>query len=138
MEQKTYSTEEPLFVSGTERPISHHKNLIRLNLGCGLQTADGWLNVDGSYNARLAKYPFIRRALAWLNLLPSDRLSTPWSSSIFIHDIRKALPFPDSSVAAIYASHVLEHLYHEEAHRLVPESLPLLSTSSALPQLFSN
>jgi len=132
MEQKTYFTEEPLLVAGAERPISDHKNLIRLNLGCGLQTPDGWLNVDGSYNARLAKYPFIRRALAWFNLLPADRLSTPWSSSIFIHDIRKALPFPDSSVAAIYASHVFEHLYREEAQRLVRESWRVLAAGGVL------
>jgi len=102
-------------------------------LGCGLQTPDGLAQRRRvPTTARLAKYPFIRRALAWFQSVAADRLSTPWSSSIFIHDIRKALPFPDSSVAAIYASHVLEHLYHEEAQRLVRESWRVLAAGGVL------
>jgi predicted SAM-dependent methyltransferase len=42
---------------------------IRLNLGCGLLTSPGWVNVDGSWNARLAKHPALRRALSGGGLL---------------------------------------------------------------------
>ena len=84
---------------------------IRINLGCGLMTPEGRVNVDGSWNARLAKHPLIRRALAKVGLLSADHLSVPWKSNVFIHDIRKPFPFPDESATAVYASHVLEHLY---------------------------
>jgi predicted SAM-dependent methyltransferase len=130
--KQNYATEKAPLVPGAKRPVLEQKRLARLNLGCGLQTPRGWLNVDGSYNARLAKHPLIRRALALLHLLPADTLNVPWSSSIFIHDIRKPLPFSDGSVAAIYASHVLEHLYHEEAQRLVKESLRVLAKGGIL------
>jgi len=112
--------------------MPQREDLARVNLGCGLQTPSGWINVDGSWNARLAKHLWIRRALLWLNLLPADTLNIPWSSSIFIHDIRKPLPFSEGSVAAIYASHVLEHLYREEAQRLVKESFRALAKGGVL------
>ncbi len=64
------------------------KDPIRLNLGCGLQAPSGWINVDGSWNARLAKYPLLRRALFWFRLLPADKVEIPWSPSIVTHDVR--------------------------------------------------
>lgn len=105
---------------------------IRLNLGCGLLAPQGWVNVDGSWNARLAQYPFIRRMLSSLRILPPGRMEIPWSSSIFIHDVRKPLPFPDGSAAAIYASHVLEHLYFYEARKLIRESFRVLASGGVL------
>ena len=130
--EQNYLTERLPLLAGAKRPTVGRKDLARINLGCGLRTPSGWVNVDGSYNARLAKHPFLRRALAWLKLLPADTLNIPWSSSIFIHDIRKPLPFSDGSVAAIYASHVLEHLYREEAQRVVKESLRVLAKGGVL------
>jgi predicted SAM-dependent methyltransferase len=130
--KQSYSTEAPPLVPGARRTVLKRTDLARVNLGCGLQTPSGWVNVDGSYSARLAKHPFIRRALVWLNFLPPDTLNIPWNSSIFIHDIRKPLPFSDGSVAAIYASHVLEHLYREEAQRLVKEAFRVLAKGGVL------
>ena len=105
---------------------------LRLNLGCGLQTPEGWTNVDGSWNARLAKRPYLRRLLTSLHFIARDKLEIPWSSKIFIHDIRKPLPFPDGSASAIYASHVLEHLYFEEARRLISEAFRVLCPGGIL------
>jgi ubiquinone/menaquinone biosynthesis C-methylase UbiE len=108
------------------------KELLRLNLGCGLQTPDGWVNVDGSWNARLAKRPFLRRLLTSMHFIAKDKSDIPWSSKIFIHDIRKPLPFPDGSASAIYASHVFEHLYFEEGKRLIREAYRVLGSSGIL------
>jgi len=112
--------------------MSKHNGLARVNLGCGLQTPSGWINVDGSWNARLAKHPLLRRTLTALKFLPAEKLSIPWSSSILVHDIRRSLPFANNSVGAIYASHVLEHLYREEGQRLVQESFRVLAEGGAL------
>jgi hypothetical protein len=106
--------------------------LIRLNLGCGLQTPPGWVNVDGSWNARLAKFPTIRKIFAAVNLLRPDKAAVPWSPNIFIHDIRKPLPFADGSTSAVFASHVLEHLYRNEAQQLIRESHRVLCTGGIL------
>jgi SAM-dependent methyltransferase len=100
---------------------------LRLNLGCGLVTHPRWINVDGSWNARLAKYPVFRRALSRVGILPIEKAEVPWSSDIFVHDIRKPLPFADCSADAVYASHVLEHLYREQGQQLIRESFRVLS-----------
>ena len=107
-------------------------NPVRLNLGCGLQAPLGWINVDGSWNARLAKYPRLRRMLSSFRLLPADKLEIPWSPSILIRDVRKPLPFSDGSVSAVYSSHVLEHLYREEGQRLIAESFRVLAPGGIL------
>jgi predicted SAM-dependent methyltransferase len=112
--------------------MSNAKDFLRLNLGCGLQTPEGWINVDGSWNARLTKHPSVRRLLSYLHFMPKDKSEIPWSSKIFIHDIRKPLPFPDGSATAIYASHVLEHLYLEEARRLIREAFRVLRAGGIL------
>ena len=101
---------------------------LRINLGCGLQTHQTWINVDGSWNARLAKYPFLRKALSSLSILPIGKAGVPWSRDILIHDIRKPLPFPDCSADAVYASHVLEHLYRKQGRELIGESFRVLAS----------
>jgi SAM-dependent methyltransferase len=106
-----------------ERTTGH----LRLNLGCGLRTHPHWINVDGSWNARLAKHPILRKTLSLLHLMSADKAEIPWSRDIFVHDVRKPLPFPDGSADAVYASHVLEHLYREEGQQLVRESFRVLA-----------
>jgi SAM-dependent methyltransferase len=120
----------PPTVSGGGMPSSN--GLIRLNLGCGLQAPPGWVNVDGSWNARLAKRPAFRKMLASAGLLPRDKAQIPWSPDIYIHDVRKPLPFEDNSACAVFASHVLEHLYRNEGEQLVRESLRVLCPGGIL------
>lgn len=104
----------------------------KLHLGCGLNTPEGWLNVDGSWNARLARYGWLRQLLGALRLVPEEVLNTPWSGKIYFHDLRKPLPFSDSSFTEVYASHLLEHLYLEEAKRLLLECYRVLSPDGVL------
>lgn len=106
--------------------------LLRVNLGCGLITPSGWVNVDGSFNARLAKHPILRRALHALHVTSADKIKVAWNSEILIHDLRKPLPFRDESAAAVYSSHLLEHLYHEEAQQLIRESYRVLAREGIL------
>ena len=99
---------------------------IRLNLGCGLQAPPGWVNVDGSWNARLAKIPALRKLFAAVGLVARDKADIPWSANIYIHDVRKPLPFADHSASVVFASHVLEHLYRNEAQQLLSEAFRVL------------
>jgi predicted SAM-dependent methyltransferase len=112
--------------------VREGNGLIRLNLGCGLITPPGWINVDGSFNARLAKHPVLRRTLHALRVTSADKISVAWNPDILIHNLRKPLPFRDESTAAIYSSHLLEHLYLEEARRLIRETYRVLAQRGIL------
>jgi len=109
------------------RRMKPNNTRLRLNLGCGLRTHPDWVNVDGSWNARLARHPLFRKVLCYLHLLTAEKASVQWSRDVFIHDIRKPLPFPDCSADVVYASHVLEHLYREQAEKLALESFRVLA-----------
>jgi teichuronic acid biosynthesis glycosyltransferase TuaC len=93
----------------------------RLHLGCANLTPAGWVNLDGSWNAWLAKHSILRWMFRMFRLVPQDRLGIRWNQQIIIHDVRKELPFTDNHFIAIYASHLLEHLYLGEARSLLRE-----------------
>ena len=104
----------------------------RLHLGCGLNVVEGWLNVDGSWNARLAKYPRLRRALATAHVIPPESAKVEWRGDLRILDVRDPLPFATGSYEAIYASHLLEHLYLDDALRLLHECFRVLRPGGVL------
>ena len=104
----------------------------KLHLGCGLNTPGGRINLDGSWNAWVVKHPIVLRVLETLHLLPASLFDVPWSHNVLIHDVRKPLPFQGSSLSAIYASHLLEHLYLEEAKRLLKECFRVLQPGGVL------
>src|SRR5687767_10047258 len=82
----------------------------RLNLGCGLNSIDGWENLDRSPGLILDRAYPLKRLLHRAGLLTSEHM-TRWPRNIRIHDVVKGLPYADASVSAIYSSHMLEHLY---------------------------
>src|SRR5437870_3607063 len=97
-----------------------------INLGCGLVVAPGWINIDNSPNARLAKYPRFQW-LAWkLGVLSDEHFAIQWPKSLLVRDLRKPLPFADCSIDYVYSSHVLEHLSLSHAQRLVSEIVRVL------------
>ena len=104
----------------------------KLHLGCGLNAVDGWLNVDGSWNARLAKFPRLRRALAAARVISPEAATVPWRADLRILDVRDPLPFATGSFEAIYASHLLEHLFLADALRLLRECLRVLRPGGTL------
>jgi SAM-dependent methyltransferase len=55
-----------------------------------------------------------------------------WPEGIVFHDVRKSLPFPNGSASAIYSSHMLEHLYFDEAKLVLADFRRLLSGEGVL------
>jgi len=104
----------------------------KLHLGCGMNIVDGWINLDGSWNARLAKHPNLKRLLKFFRIFPASLANIPWNTEILIHDLRKPLPFHDNYFSAIYASHLLEHLYLEQAKHLLKECFRVLKPCGVL------
>jgi predicted SAM-dependent methyltransferase len=95
--------------------------LDHLHLGCGLATPDGWLNVDGSPQVLLARRPMLKRLLVGLRLVSPAQAAVPWNPAVMRADLARRLPFGDAGFAAVYSSHVLEHLHHEQALALLKE-----------------
>jgi predicted SAM-dependent methyltransferase len=75
------------------------KGGLRLHLGCGPHYIPGMINIDGN---------LFRKKDLWL-------------------DLRNPLPFPDQSASLIYCSHMLEHLFPDDAIRLLKEMRRLLA-----------
>ena len=69
------------------------KKKLKLNLGCGTDHRDGWINID-----------------AVAEVKPD-----------LIHDLHKPLPFPDRSVQHVLAQDILEHFTKEDVQTLIAE-----------------
>lgn len=95
---------------------------LKLHLGCGTRTPEGWLNVDAALGARLAK---LRPLRPLLRATGAFRLA--WSDAITIHDLRRPFPWPDASAEAIYSSHTLEHLSKFDGARFLDECARVLA-----------
>ena len=103
------------------------KTAIRLNLGCGAQVVEGWVNVDYSIGARFAKIPLFGLANRKLKLFNID-----WDKRIRLHDLRKPLPWNDGAVDCIYTSHTLEHFSRDEGRRFLQECHRVLRAGGVL------
>src|SRR5712692_2960803 len=103
------------------------ETVIRVNLGSALTVAPGWVNVDGSVNALFAgaPAPFLRYLYRWSgshDLYSCEEYCRTLRTNRYVHhDFRYALPFDDESVDYLYSSHLLEHLFREDALRLLKE-----------------
>ena len=89
---------------------------VKLNLGCGPRTPDGWTNVDYAWGARLARLPFFRALNRRIRLFDLD-----WSERIQLHDLTRAFPWPDARADVIYSSHTLEHFSREDGRAFLTE-----------------
>jgi predicted SAM-dependent methyltransferase len=104
-----------------------------LHLGCGPYVRKTkWLDVDGSWNARLNSFPrFVRRGVRgiyrWTGRAPHE-----FPEHVQYLNLNKQLPFPANSVAAIYASHVWEHLYLDVARRLTADCFRVLKPNGII------
>jgi predicted SAM-dependent methyltransferase len=81
---------KPKKLSPTERLLKKHKKCVCLNLGCGTDYKEGWINIDNNTDNNITK------------------LDLNW-------DLRNPLPFPDNSVDFIFNEHFVEHLTPEES-----------------------
>jgi predicted SAM-dependent methyltransferase len=105
---------------------------MKLHLGCGRVAPTDWVNIDYSWNARLAKVRGLRELLRRMGVLPGELTEIEWSRRVMIHDLRKPLPFRDGSARYIYSSHCVEHLTREDARRLLGECNRVLDRNGVI------
>lgn len=104
---------------------------IRLNLGCGPYAAKGWINIDRSPNVVLDRFSAMKQLLAAVGILSGSHM-VRWPREVVRVDVRKGLAYPTGSAEAIYSSHMLEHLYLDEARALLRESRRVLQPGGIL------
>jgi len=101
--------------------------MLKINLGCGSQILEGWVNVDYSLGAKMAKIPIFNVLNRRLNLF-----SLEWDDRIFIHDLRKPFPWKDATVDVIYSSHTLEHFTREDGLKFLQECFRVLKPNGTI------
>lgn len=103
--------------------------LIKLHIGAFNCPVDGWLNTDITPHIWISKIPLAARVLHRMGKISKERLSEH-ERGVFRRlkylDITKPLPFSESTVAAVFSSHVFEHLFMDEVYRLVREIYRIL------------
>lgn len=105
---------------------------VKINLGSGLEVAPGWINVDASIHALIARWPApIQGALYSLSgysaFIDRDEYLRRLRSNRFVHaDLTRALPFVDASVDFVFSSHLLEHLTRAQAVHVLTEARRVL------------
>lgn len=100
----------------------------KLNLGCGLNAPEGWLNVDGSLQVVFVRRPKLKKFLVGLGVYPRSQAAIMWPANIMRLDLRRQLPFENDRFSAVYSSHTLEHLVYEDAVNLIAECFRVLRT----------
>ena len=96
---------------------------VRLNIGSGPTIAPGWISIDGSWQARFAGRPMAARVVSLL----TGREVGHWPSGIRCLDVRRGLPFPDNSATVVYSSHMIEHLFRDEAGAFLRDARRVLA-----------
>lgn len=111
---------------------SKYTNPVKVNLGCGLAVASGWINVDGSLNALIANFPVPLHPLAY-RLTGASRYYTKeeycrlLENNFFVHhDLAFSIPLDSNTADFVYSSHFLEHLFRNDAENLLRECYRVL------------
>ena len=89
-----------------------------VNVGCGPANPAGWVNIDGSAQAWFAAHPTFSRLAERM----TGRRVGHWPHGVVYRDVRRGLGFPAASVAVVFSSHFVEHLYRDEALNFLREA----------------
>lgn len=100
-------------------------NIVKVNVGCGLAVALEWINIDGSFNALIARAPAFTHRIAYRlsgarNYYTETEYCRLLNKHFFVHhDLSYGLPFDNETVDYIFTSHFIEHLYKNDAINLL-------------------
>ena len=99
-----------------------------INLGCGTKTCQNpdVVNIDWSIYLVIKKNYFLR--ILFSKLLSKERYQNfkKLPNNIFVHDLRRGIPFKNDSVDAVYHSHLLEHIDRSKVKDFLSEVFRVL------------
>ena len=109
--------------------------MIKINIGCFNYPVDGWINIDKTPHALIAKYPIIINILYRIGILTKERYEEHKAGefkNVKWCNVTKGLPYQDNFADFIYSSHMIEHLYYEEAAEFLKECRRVLKDGGIL------
>ena len=112
--------------------IKPKTDTVKVNIGAGLSVADGWINVDSNLHTLFSKLPAIIIKTLYRLSGVKQRYSQKEYLDLFknhtfvLHNLEYGMPFPDESVDYLYSSHLLEHLFKDDAANLLREAYRVL------------
>lgn len=108
-----------------------------VNVGCGEDPIDGWLNLDNSFGIKIARKPLLTKLITALGLLNSQQIH--YISSIRNNSVKvvwanacKKIPCQNNSIEILYSCNMLEHLTKQEAILFLKEAKRVLITGGIL------
>ena len=111
---------------------------VKLNFGCGLSVCNGWINIDASPNALLARWPRSLQKLSYRLTGARKHYALPQyldilKNNIFVHyNLRYGIPANNNEVDYMYTSHFIEHLYRYEAEYLIRSAYRVLKNGGII------
>ena len=95
--------------------------MVYVNYGCGFSPGDGWLNYDSSPTLRFERIP-------WLGKLYTKN-ERRFPANVMYGDIVKGPLCRPGEADGVFASHVLEHLYHADVSLALKHTWIMLKPS---------
>lgn len=110
--------------------------MIRINIGCGQNPTEGWVNIDNSPAVLLARIPLVPSLLNRIGVLSDLQYENVQFAKahpdIKYGDASRHIPYQDGTVEIIYSSHMLEHLDRGHADAFLDESKRLLCSGGII------
>lgn len=111
---------------------------VMINLGCGLDVAPGWINIDGGPHSFFAAWPrsvvgILHQFSEFRSTMTKQEYVDTVKGNVFVHhNLEYGIPLGDESVDYVFTAHFLEHLYKVVALRLIRESYRVLKTGGRM------
>jgi SAM-dependent methyltransferase len=123
-----------------------NEDIIKINLGSGLEVTEGWINVDSSLNSFLSSYPKLFLIILYkmnnyvlkkvynsqLNFSQDEFINILKNHKYIHHNLEYGIPFRDESVDYLYSSHFLEHLFKSDAINLINDAYRVLKKGGVM------
>jgi SAM-dependent methyltransferase len=106
-----------------------------INFGCGQSPTAGWINYDNSPSVLLAKWRPLAALLRSVGLIDANNqefIDLCRTKAIRYADAGARLPHDTASVDAIYSSHMLEHMFRDDAEAFLEECHRILRPGGVL------
>ena len=99
---------------------------LKLNVGCGLNSARDYHNLDNSPSLLIQQNPVLRAMANIVERISGKKVYTKFPNDVRRCDVTRGLPYSAETVDVIYSSHMLEHLFYKQALAFLREAYRVL------------
>ena len=112
--------------------IRIESDVVKINIGSGLKTCEGWVNIDGTIHALSSNFNGVLKKICYRLSGVKRRYSLEQyckileNNTYIHHNLAYGIPLIDESVDCIFSCHFLEHLSKEKAQNLLYDAYRVL------------